>query len=1029
MQGVGRRICSRLIDMDTVEDMPGHDGEVSLEALLGDDRQASEDRPLWLVFDADWYALTYPDAVGMVASGRVASLFEHYITLGQGLEYAPNLFFDEKWYLQTYPDVLKCVRKGIFSSGFHHYAAMGSQAYSPHWLFDEKHYRFQYPEILSSVVDRNDIRNGYGHFLLEGEREGRSGSLFFDPALWSGHSGTYASEQNDFRSFLKNNGGISDLFRASWYFDPVWYAQQYPEVGEKIATGEFSSYLHHYLSAPVSADYSPQKEFSEEFYISSYPDIRSVVEAGAFRNGYQHFLRYGVFEGRNPAPDISLSECMKSSQARAIVESGAVRDAFAYYVSGKSVYQRDPLNEELARHLFLKAAESALPGIAARGLDFTVRGLPDISVVMVLHDQFALTMTALASLSACYAGQIELVLVNSGSKDMTREIGRFVKGARIMNFDYNVNFLDGCNHAFQDLLAPVTFCINNDVRLAPGAIDQALQRLESDPSIGIVGGKIIRTNGLLQEAGSIIWRDGSTLGYLREQSPDLPEANFVRDVDFCSGVFIAVRTRLIHDLNGFDIAYRPAYFEETDFCVRAIQAGWRVVYDPSVVVEHFEFGSSSHADSHGLIQKNWRLFAARQAVFLRNQMPPHTRNAVLARSRRSRRPRVLYIEDRIPLRNLGSGYVRSNTVVAGLAALGCQVSVFPVSSHYHAVGRVYLDFPDTVEVLYNRSVDDLKDFLEERTGCFDIVWIGRTHNLARTMPALLENHRYLTGVSFVLDTEVVRTPRDILAAELSGNTVSVSVEDMLRQEFENAYFCQKIVAVTDADADLIRSLGYENVSVLGHSLKASPTGRSFADRQGILFVGSLMDQDSPNLDSLRWFVSEVFPLVRERLGKDLTLTIAGHRASEVDISFLCQVEGVRSVGAVEDLTELYDSHRVFVAPTRFAGGLPYKIHEAAAHGLPCVASDMLITQLGWLDGFDILSGGKPDTVVFADAVCRLSQDETLWKRIRVHGLTRVEQECSESRFVKELESVISDLPGIMIETGKQTDQSVCVTVA
>ncbi len=63
----------------------------------------------------------------------------------------------------------------------------------------------------------------------------------------------------------------------------------------------------------------------------------------------------------------------------------------------------------------------------------------------------------------------------------------------------------------------------------------------SSDKIGAVGGKIIRANGQLQEAGSIIWDDGTTTGYLRDASPLAPEANYVRDVDYCSAVFLLCR--------------------------------------------------------------------------------------------------------------------------------------------------------------------------------------------------------------------------------------------------------------------------------------------------------------------------------------------------------------------------------------------------------------------------------------------------------------------------------------------------------
>ena len=73
----------------------------------------------------------------------------------------------------------------------------------------------------------------------------------------------------------------------------------------------------------------------------------------------------------------------------------------------------------------------------------------------------------------------------------------------------------------------------------------ALKRLKSDRRIGAVGGKLLRAHGRLEAAGGIVWRDGTTLGYLRDASPLAAEANFLRDVDFCSAAFPRVRADLL----------------------------------------------------------------------------------------------------------------------------------------------------------------------------------------------------------------------------------------------------------------------------------------------------------------------------------------------------------------------------------------------------------------------------------------------------------------------------------------------------
>ena len=151
----------------------------------------------------------------------------------------------------------------------------------------------------------------------------------------------------------------------------------------------------------------------------------------------------------------------------------------------------------------------------------------------------------------------------------------------MLRMERNIGFLRGCNLALADVTAPALLFFNNDIELGHGAVAAALARLGSAAEIGAVGAKIIRTNGVLQEAGSIIWNEGTTIGYMRDAAPLAPEANFVRDVDYCSAVFLLCRTALVRQLGGFDEAFAPAYFEDADLCVRMIGAGYRIVYDPA----------------------------------------------------------------------------------------------------------------------------------------------------------------------------------------------------------------------------------------------------------------------------------------------------------------------------------------------------------------------------------------------------------------------------------------------------------------
>jgi glycosyltransferase involved in cell wall biosynthesis len=103
-----------------------------------------------------------------------------------------------------------------------------------------------------------------------------------------------------------------------------------------------------------------------------------------------------------------------------------------------------------------------------------------------------------------------------------------------------------------------------------------------------------------------------------------------------------------------------------------------------------------------------------------------------------------------------------------------------------------------------------------------------------------------------------------------------------------------------------------------------------------------------------------------------------------------------SLGAVPDLSQVYSQARVFVAPTRFAAGIPLKVIEAAARGLPSVVTPLLAEQLGWRHEGEVLVAATPEA--FADQCMRLHEDEALWERLREGALRRVARDFDPALF-------------------------------
>jgi glycosyltransferase involved in cell wall biosynthesis len=98
---------------------------------------------------------------------------------------------------------------------------------------------------------------------------------------------------------------------------------------------------------------------------------------------------------------------------------------------------------------------------------------------------------------------------------------------------------------------------------------------------------------------------------------------------------------------------------------------------------------------------------------------------------------------------------------------------------------------------------------------------------------------------------------------------------------------------------------------------------------------------------------------------------------------------------------------VFVAPTRFAAGTPYKVYEAASFGLPCVVTDLLAGQLGWQPGREFLAAPVNDARRVAAQIAVLYRTEAVWNRLREQALARLAAENSRAGFDRSVRDVLA----------------------
>ena len=202
----------------------------------------------------------------------------------------------------------------------------------------------------------------------------------------------------------------------------------------------------------------------------------------------------------------------------------------------------------------------------------------------------------------------EVIVINNASSDWTQYLLHAFEGdLRVEHNDENEGFARANNQAAAMAQGEYLLFLNNDTVVQPGWLRAMVQLADSDPSIGIVGAKLLYPeSGTIQHAG-IELINGVPDHIHREVAADDPRVNAVCDFDMVTGACMLVRRSLFIELAGFDEEFLNGV-EDVDLCLRARELGWRVVYCPTSVVEHHE-GSSEGRYDH--VRENLQRFVDR----------------------------------------------------------------------------------------------------------------------------------------------------------------------------------------------------------------------------------------------------------------------------------------------------------------------------------------------------------------------------------------------------------------------------------
>jgi len=821
------------------------------------------------------------------------------------------------------------------------------------------------------------------------------------------------------------------FLRDKGLFDQTFYAGQLSE------TVPMDDLLWHYVGKGYEKGLSPSEKFDTGKYLEFYPDVKA-----ARAEPYSHFIRFGQAEHRvalpvrREMPDVFVDSVARPFGGAAVAAAAPVRAAaqgrqpedrprYRWIMAETPDKDRESLGrydvradddvpvEGAAGEAFLEAyallsdvpdfagAVAALNALSPRGRMVAGEDLPvDVSIVVPVYGQLAYTLNCLHSLllhESRYS--FEVIVGDDQSPDDSGKWLPEVAAIRYLRQETNGGFILNCNRSAELARGRFIVMLNNDTRVVSGWLDEMIGSFDLFPSAGLVGSKLHYPDGSLQEAGGIIWQDGSAWNYGRNDDPNRPRYCYAREVDYISGCSLALPTELWRKLGGFDTYYQPAYCEDSDLCFRVRDLGLETWYQPLSRVIHYEGKTSGTDVTQGVkayqVTNSKKLFERWKHVIETHR--PNGKEPWLERDRK-RTKRAVVIDATNPAPWMDAGSVTTVTTARLYQQLGYKVTFIPQDNFLYQSREVRNLQRIGVECLYAPYYIKVADFLVEQGALFDICQVFRVGVAEKIIDDVREYAPQMKVAFHTSDLHFLRLERE--AALSNDPKAKTRAEETRQRELGLIARVDCTVTHSPVEAEIItEALEDAPVVVFPYLTDFVGTQVGFEARKDIMFLGGY--GHPPNADAVEYFVREVWPLLADRLPEARYL-IVGSRPTDA----VKKLAGDRVIvtGMVEDLEPWFDRSRVFAATIRYGAGVKGKVSTSMAHGVPVVATTCAAEGMFLVDGESVVIADEAQAI--ADAIYDLYVDADAWERMSAESLRFVKVYNSFDMGLKTVEELV-----------------------
>lgn len=641
------------------------------------------------------------------------------------------------------------------------------------------------------------------------------------------------------------------------------------------------------------------------------------------------------------------------------------------------------------------------PPVPTTPIAFPRHDQVDVSIVIPVFNQLPFTQSCLSSVQQHHDHvRFEVIVVDDCSSDATAaEIGK-LPGVVYLRNETNAGFIASCNRGAREARGEYLVFLNNDTRVTEGWLSSLLETFALQPRAGLVGSKLIYPDGRLQEAGGIIWRDGSGWNRGKFQDPDKPEYNYLREVDYCSAACVTIPKRLFEKVGGFDSKYAPAYYEDTDLAFKIAQAGFKVLYQPLSKIIHYE-GATGGTDLSTGTKKyqavNRETFVSSWAEVLATK--PQNGDLETYAALPAGRKRILVIDHHLPMPDRDSGSLRMFQILKLLRELDNAVTFLPDNL---AAIPPYADAlrKHGIEVMHHPYVKTVREYLEQHGPGFDLVLLSRC-DFARKHIADVRRFAPQSRVIFdTVDLHYLRQEREAELMQSSALKKRAQEKRALEYELVDAADETWVVSPTEQEL-LLRDRPQKSIQVVSNIVDVPGSALPFALRKDLLFIGGF--QHPPNIDAVLFFAGQILPLVREQL-PEVKFYIIGDKPPPEVVALAG--EDIVVTGYQPDVSSYFDTVRLSVAPLRYGAGVKGKINQSMGFGVPVVATSLATEGMDLTARRDILIGDTPAN--FARGLIELYESEELWTKLSQNSVNKARTLYSVEAARKKLSHLLGD---------------------